>query len=54
MNHPPTAVGVICDFEAKFVISDADRGWFPIFRFYGPLHPLYDQSWKLNDMEELN
>jgi hypothetical protein len=27
------------------------KGWFPIFRFYGPLPPLYDKSWKLPDIE---
>jgi hypothetical protein len=30
------------------------KGWFPIFRFYGPLEPLYDKTWKLNDVEEVN
>jgi hypothetical protein len=29
------------------------KGWFPIFRFYGPLAALYDKTWKLNDIEEL-
>jgi hypothetical protein len=29
------------------------KGWFPIFRFYGPLEPLYDRTWKLNDIEKL-
>jgi hypothetical protein len=23
------------------------KGWFSIFRVYGPLQPLYDKSWKL-------
>jgi hypothetical protein len=40
--------------EKNWIRTLSDRGWFPIFRFYGPLHPLYDQSWKLNDVEELN
>ena len=29
------------------------KGWFPIFRFYGPLDPFYDKSWKLNDIEKV-
>ena len=27
------------------------RGWFPIFRAYGPLAPYFDKTWKLNDIE---
>jgi hypothetical protein len=30
------------------------KGWFPIFRFYGPLEPFFDKSWKLNDIEKMN
>jgi hypothetical protein len=29
------------------------KGWFPIFRFYGPLAPLYDKTWKLPDIQEV-
>jgi hypothetical protein len=27
------------------------RGWFPYFRFYGPLEAYFDKSWQLNDIE---
>ena len=26
------------------------KGWFPIFRFYGPLEPFFDKSWELKDI----
>ena len=29
------------------------KGWFPIFRFYGPLDPFYDKTWKLNDIKKV-
>jgi hypothetical protein len=29
------------------------KGCFAIFRFYGPLQPLYDKTWKLPDIQEL-
>ena len=30
---------------------DDEKGWFPMLRFYGPLEPLYEKTWKLNDVE---
>lgn len=27
------------------------KGWFPIFRFYGPTEAFFDQTWALNDIE---
>jgi hypothetical protein len=29
------------------------KGWFVLFRFYGPLGPFFDQSWKPDDIVEL-
>jgi hypothetical protein len=26
------------------------KGWFPIFRFYGPGQPFFDKTWKLEDI----
>ena len=26
------------------------RHWFSYFRFYGPLEPYFDRSWKLGDI----
>jgi len=30
------------------------RGWFVLFRIYGPLEAWFDKSWKLNDFELVN
>lgn len=40
--------------EKNWIKTVAGKGWFPIFRFYGPLEPLYDRSWVLNDIEKVN
>ena len=40
--------------EKNWIKTVAGKGWFPIFRFYGPLQPLYDKSWVLNDIEKVN
>ena len=40
--------------EKNWIKTVAGKGWFPIFRFYGPLQPLYEKSWVLNDIEKLN
>jgi hypothetical protein len=40
--------------EKNWIRTAAGKGWFPIFRFYGPLQPLYDKSWVLNDIEKVN
>ena len=26
------------------------KGWFPIFRFYGPAQAFFDKTWKLEDI----
>jgi hypothetical protein len=39
--------------ERNWIPTIPGRGWFPIFRFYGPLEPFFDRSWKLNDVEKL-
>jgi hypothetical protein len=39
--------------EKNWIETVPGRGWFPIFRFYGPLEPFYDQTWKLNDIEKV-
>ena len=40
--------------EKNWIKTVAGKGWFPIFRFYGRLQPLYDKSWMLNDIERVN
>ena len=37
--------------EKNWIKTVAGKGWFPIFRFYGPLEPLYDKTWVLPDIE---
>ena len=27
------------------------KGWFVLFRFYGPLEPFFDKTWKPADIE---
>ena len=39
--------------EKNWIQTVPGKGWFPIFRFYGPLEPLYDKTWKLPDIEAL-
>jgi hypothetical protein len=39
--------------ERNWIRTVPGRGWFPIFRLYGPLEPFFDKSWKLNDVEKL-
>jgi hypothetical protein len=36
--------------EKNWIKTVAGKGWFPIFRFYGPLEPFFDQTWVLNDI----
>ena len=38
--------------EKNWIKTVPGNGWFSIFRFYGPLEPLYGKTWKLNDIEE--
>ena len=39
--------------EKNWIQTVAGKGWFPIFRFYGPLDPFFDRSWKLNDIKKV-
>ena len=39
--------------EKNWIKTVSGKGWFPIFRFYGPLEPLFEKTWKLNDIEEV-
>ena len=35
------------------LIGRADKGFFVIFRLYGPKQAFYDQTWKLPDIEKV-
>ncbi|WP_259349407.1 MULTISPECIES: DUF1214 domain-containing protein [Rhodococcus] len=36
--------------ESNWVQTIAGRHWFSYFRFYGPLEPYFDRTWKLGDI----
>jgi hypothetical protein len=39
--------------EKNWIRTVPGKGFFPMMRFYSPLKPLYDQSWKLPDVEKV-
>ncbi len=40
--------------EKNWIQTVPGKGWFPIFRFYGPLEPLYEKTWVLSDIERVS
>ncbi|PZX55586.1 DUF1254 domain-containing protein [Algoriphagus chordae] len=40
--------------EANWLQSVPGKGFFVIFRLYGPLDPWFDQTWQPGDFEEIN
>jgi hypothetical protein len=38
--------------KSNWIQTSPDRGWFPIFRFYGPSEAYFDKTWKLEDIVE--
>ena len=39
--------------EANWIETAPGKGWFAIFRLYGPLQPWFDKTWQLNDIQPL-
>ncbi len=39
--------------ETNWIKTREDRGFFFLFRWYGPTEPYFDQSWQLNDVEKV-
>ena len=39
--------------EKNWIKTVPGKGWFPLLRFYGPLEPYFDKSWRPGDIEEL-
>ncbi len=39
---------------ANWIKTDPDKGFFAVFRFYGPEQAYIDKSWVLNDFEKMN
>ena len=37
----------------NWIQTTPGKGWFVLFRFYGPLEPFFDQSWKPDDIVEV-
>lgn len=40
--------------EKNWIQTDPDKGFFVVFRFYGPEQGYIDKSWKLNDFERID
>ena len=36
--------------KGNWIKTVPGKGWFPIFRFYGPESPYFDKTWKLEDI----
>ena len=39
------------DKAKSWIKTDYNKGFFVVFRFYGPLEGYIDKSWKLSDFE---
>lgn len=39
--------------EANWIASVPGKGWFAIFRLYGPLEPWFDKKWQPGEFEEV-
>ena len=52
---PNNRIPAMLDHEPKgsgnWIKTVPGKGWFPIFRFYGPTEAFFDQTWALNDIE---
>jgi hypothetical protein len=46
----PTAPDGSSDQPANWIQTTPGKGWFVLFRFYGPLEPFFDQTWKPDDI----
>ncbi len=40
--------------EPNWIYTVADREWFAIFRFHGPQKSLFEKTWRLSDIEEVD
>ena len=38
--------------ENNWIQTVPGKGWFVLFRFYGPLKPFFDKTWKPDDVEQ--
>jgi hypothetical protein len=35
----------------NWIQTDPDRGWFVMLRFYSPLQPFFDKTWRPGEIE---
>ena len=40
--------------EKNWIQTIPGKGWFTLFRFYGPLEPFFAKAWKPDDIIEVN
>jgi hypothetical protein len=40
--------------EANWVQTVPGKGWFGIFRLYGPLEPWFEKTWRPGEIEQVN
>ena len=40
-------------FGSNWIKTNPDEGWFTILRLYGPLEPIFEKTWKPNDIERV-
>ncbi len=40
--------------EGNWIQTTEGKGWFPILRFYSPLQPFFDKSWRPGEIEPLD
>lgn len=40
--------------EKNFIKTDPKKGFFVVFRFYGPLEGYIEKTWVMNDFELIN
>ena len=38
---------------SNWIETSPGKGWFTILRFYGPLEPFFDKTWKPDDIVEV-
>jgi len=46
----PTGSGT---HSKNWIQTTSGKGWFALFRFYGPLEPFFDKTWKPGDIEKV-
>ena len=51
LHFGPTAP---TDKEKNWIQTVPGKGWFVVFRTYGPLEPYLDRTWRLNDIVEVS